>query len=108
MPPDIADTYLALETAGIFMPYLTCKCEGKLSYSAVPNYWYCMLAQLNTPLFWEAFSHVAIYAWLLFVHKYPPLTIARYSSMQVREPDRRTANEPAHVLTRQCMGSLLT
>ena len=40
--------------------------------------------QLNTSRrLWETFSHIPIMSHILFVHKYPPLYIARKSSIQL-------------------------
>ena len=60
-----------------------------------------MLAQL----LWKAFSHATINAQILFVHKYPPLSVTKYSFTQQSEQEQYRQDDPVQGLTRQHQGS---
>ena len=50
-------------------------------------------------LLWEAPSHAGNNAWRLFIHKYPPLAIARYSFIQLSELEQCRMKNLAHGFT---------
>ena len=52
-------------------------------------------------LLWETSSHAAVNAQRLFIYKYPPMSIARYSFIQLSELEQCRVKELAQGFTRQ-------
>ena len=92
-----------IQMASVTFPLLI---NGKFLYSAVSNPPDCskqftlysladLFNQTPSQLLWEASSHAAINAQTLFIHKYPPMSITRYSFTQLSELEhRRVKNLP--------------
>ena len=90
---------------------LSCK-KGKFLYSAVSKPQDCskcftlysladLFYQKPSRLLWEAFSHAAINSQRLLVHIYSPLSIARYSFMQLSKLEQCWLKKFAQGFTRQ-------
>ena len=46
-----------------------------------------VVSQMLTQLLWKAFGHAIINAQILFVYKYPPLSMTKYSFTQLSEQE---------------------